>query len=142
MWWDSFFGCRTRCKSNVVARENLRGKINAGDLRSPLHIHCVVIKICAVNIYAVTSDKAGRRGRRPLQMWWESFSVIEQSVNSICWQTKIEGQDKCGTPRASSPTDVVGKFFSVIDHVVTVTLFLRRANTVRPYRFVAVGFMF
>ena len=41
-----------------------------------------------------------------------------------------------------SPTDVVGEFLRLSNHVVIVGLFLRRANGVRPYNFVAVGFVF
>ena len=41
MWWQT---------------KNLRGKINAGDLRSPLHT-LFGFKICAVNLYAVTGEK-------------------------------------------------------------------------------------
>ena len=54
----------------------MRGKTNAGDLRSPLHIHCAVIKIC-VTSHKLCVRGAGRRGRRPLQVWWASFIVAE-----------------------------------------------------------------
>ena len=77
---------------------------------------------------------------------------------------KFEGQDKCGRPqvalhihcavievmvrRACEERDAEGvvpyrcggKIFRLPNLVVTVGLFLRRANGVRPYDFVAVGF--
>ena len=49
---------------------------------------------------------------------------------------------RSGTPRASSPTGAVARFFGCRILLLPWACFLRRANGVRPYDFVAVGFVF
>ena len=72
-----------------------------GEQRSPLHIHCAVIAVCTMNGKMCVRG-AGRRGRRPLQVWQDSFYGYQTML--LPW-----------------------------------ACFLRRANGVRPYRFVAIS---
>ena len=52
-----------------------------GGRKSPLHIHCAVIEVCMMNGKMCVRG-AGRRGRRPLQVRWQDFSVAE----SCCYR--------------------------------------------------------
>ena len=44
-----FSGVEQVVNSICWQAKKIEGKINAGDLRSPLHIRCMVIKVCLIN---------------------------------------------------------------------------------------------
>ena len=95
--------------AQAQSKSQHRAERFCGGRKSLLHIHCAVIEVCTMNGKMCVRG-AGRRGRRPLQVRWQDFSVAE----SCCYRGLVPSTgERCSPLQICCHKFVFDLFYSI-----------------------------